>query len=152
MWLTTQFKDSAMLINAVPDVLRMLYCLNGAGKINNIESNFHDANNDQELLIEFDYLHAAGDSQISISLASSNAYPKPAAYAINGLRADRHVELPNYRISLHSAENQIPVTNPLACSIKNFISSIHAKSTCDEVALIDGMTHLAQIFQAVTQN
>ena len=102
--------------------------------------------------IEFDYLHALGDTRVVITLSSSDVFPKPAAYAINGLRADRHVELPNYLISLRSSKDQLPVKDPLVCSIKNFISTIHSKTSSDEVALIDGMTHLAQIYQTVTQH
>ena len=124
----------------------------GNGKINNIESNYHETNDDQDLQIDFDYLYALGDTRVSILLTSSNTFPKPAAYAINGQRADRHVELPNYLISLRSAEHQLPVEDPLVCSIKNFISTIHSKASSDEVALIDGITHLAQIYQVVTQH
>jgi len=152
MWLSPQSQGSAMIVDTVSHVLSMLYCLVGAGKINNIESNYHVASNDQDLQIEFDYLHAIGDTRVSISLISSNTTPKPAAYAINGLRVNRHVELPNYLISLHADEHQLPVEDPLVGSIKNFISTIHSKASSDEVALIDGMTHLAQIYQAVTQH
>ena len=86
-----------------------------------------------------------------MTLASSNALPKSAAYAVNNLRVDRHVELPNYLISLCTADKQIPVIDPLECSIKNFIGSIYSGCTPDEVAVVDGMTHLAQIYQTVTQ-
>ena len=152
MWLSPQSQSSTMIVDSVSHVLSMLYSIVGAGKINNIESNYHVASDDQNLQIELDYLHAIGDTRVSISLISSNITPKPAAYAINDLRADRHVELPNYLISLHAVENQLPVEDPLVCSIKNFLSTIHSKASSDEVALIDGMTHLAQIYQAVTQH
>jgi len=152
MWLSPQNQGSAMIVDAVSHLLSMLYSLVGNGKINNFESDFHAANDDQDLQIEFDYLHAFGDTRVSISLTSSNTFPKPAAYAINGLRVDRHVELPNYLISLRTAEHQLPVEDPLVCSIKNFISTIHSKASPDEVALIDGMAHLAQIYRAVTQH
>ena len=92
-----------------------------------------------------------GDTRVSISLVASDTFPKPAAYAVNGLRVDRHVELPDYLISLRTTDNQLPVVDPLECSIKNFISTIHSKASSDEVAIIDGMTHLAQIYQEVTQ-
>ena len=152
MWLSPQSQGSTMIIDAVPHLLSMLYSLVGNGKINNIESNYHETNDSQDLQIEFDYLHALGDTQVSILLTSSNTFPKPAAYAINGHRVDRHVELPNYLISLRSAEHQLSVEDPLVCSIKNFISTIHSKASSDEVALIDGITHLAQIYQVVTQH
>ncbi len=151
MWLSPQSQGSTMIIDALPHLLSMLYSLLGSGKINNIESNYHN-NDGKELLIEFEYLHASGDTQVSISLSTSDRLPKPAAYAINGLRTDRHVELPDYLISLRSAEHQLSVEDPLVCSIKNFISTIYSKASSDEVALIDGMTHLTQIYQAVTQH
>ena len=151
MWLSPQSEGDKMIIDAVPHALSMLYTLVGAGKINNIESNFNLHINEEALCIDFDYIHATGDTRVTISLASSTTLPKPAAYAVNDLRVDRHVELPNYLISLCTTDKQIPVIDPLECSIKNFISSIHSKCASDEVAVVDGMTHLAQIYQAVTQ-
>ena len=112
MWLAPQSQGSTMIIDAVPHLLSMLYSLVGNGKINNIESNYHAADENQDLQIEFDYLHALGDTRVSISLISSNTTPKPAAYAINDLRVDRHVELPNYLISLHADENQLACGRP----------------------------------------
>lgn len=156
MWLSPQSQGGTMIIDTVSHLLSMLYSLVGAGKINNIESNYAASNSvsggEQDLQIEFDYLHAFGDTQVSITLTSSDTFPKPAAYAINGLRVDRHVELPNYLISLRSAEKKVPIEDPLVSSIKNFISTVHSKASSDEVALIDGMTHLVQIYQAVTQH
>lgn len=155
MWLSPQSHGCTMIIDAAPHLFSMLYALLGSGKMNNIESNYksnrHNTNPEQDLLITFDYLHTFGDTRVSISLISSDTLPKPAAYAINGLRVDRHVELPNYLISLRSDEHQLPLVDPLASSIKNFISTIHSKVSSDEVALIDGMTHLAQLYQAVAK-
>ena len=151
MWLTPQSRDDKMIVDSVSHILSMLYTLVGAGKINNIHSNFAQLSGDDDLLIEFDYLHAIGDTRVYISLMTNDTFPKPAAYAVNGLRVDRHIDLPDYLISLRTTDNQIPVIDPLECSIKNFISTIQSKASSDEVALIDGMTHLAQIYQAVTQ-
>lgn len=151
MWLSPQSQGNTMIIDTVSHLLSMLYALLGAGKINNIESNFHKIDTNEDLQIEFDFLHAFGDTRATISLTSNNNFPKPAAYAINDLRVDRHVELPNYLISLRSAEHQLPVEDPLVCSIKNFISTIHSNVSSDEVSLIDGMAHLTQIYQAVTK-
>ena len=147
MWLCPQSKTDQRILDSVPHLLSMLYVLAGAGMIENIESN-NDSNN--TLSIEFDYMHAQGDTKVTIYLISSDEIPKPAAYAINQNRADRHVELPNYLISLRTAGKQLPLVDPLVCSIKNFIGSIHSKSAPDEVGLIDGMRQLAQIYHAVT--
>ena len=151
MWLSPQSQGRTMIIDAAPHLFSMLYALVGSGKINNIESDYDNATLEQDLQITFDYLHAFGDTRVSFSLISSGTVPKPAAYAINDLRVDRHVELPNYLISLRSDENQLPLVDPLASSIKNFISTIHSKVSSDEVTLIDGMTHLAQLYQAVAK-
>lgn len=151
MWLSPQSHGCTMIVDAAPHLFSMLYALVGSGKINNIGSNYDNANPEQDLHITFDYLHAFGDTRVSISLISSDTFPKPAAYAINDLRVDRHVELPNYLISLRSDEHQLPVEDPLTSSIKNFISTVHSKASSDEVALIDGMTHLAQLYQAVAK-
>lgn len=149
MWLSPQSSDKTMIIDAAPHLLSMLYALVGSGRIQNIKSNFQAAQLNKEIKFEFDYLHAFGDTKVALILCSSKTGPKPAAYAINHRRVDRHIELTNYLLSLHSVDKQLPVADPLVCSIKNFLSSIHAKASPDEVALIDGMSHLAQIYQAV---
>ena len=147
MWLYPQSTSSNMVIDAVPHVLSMLYSILSAGRIQNIEA---DVSN-QNLTITFNYMHAVGDTEVSIHLQSSDEVPKPAAYSINGNRVDRHVELSNYLISLRSSDRQLAVMDPLECSVKNFISSIYSKAGNDETALIDGMYHLAEIYQVVVQ-
>ena len=151
MWLSPQSIKGEMIIDTVPHILSMLYSILGTGKIQNIKSDDITDSAIQKVIIEFDYLHAFGDTQVAINLTPSDAIPKPAAYAINNNRVDRHVEMPNYLISLCSPEKKLPVMDPLVCSIKNFISSIYSKTKSDEVALIDGMQHLAQIYRAVIE-
>lgn len=149
MWLSPQSMGEYMIIDAAPHLLSMLYAIVGAGRIENIRSTSTQTAI-KELTIEFDYIHAFGETSVSLYLQSSDAITKPAAYAINGNRVDRHVETSNYLISLCSLNKQVPIVDPLVCSIRNFISTIHSKSSPDETALIDGMSHLAQIYQTVT--
>ena len=148
MWFSPQSMDEQMIIDAAPHLLSMLYAIVGAGRIENITP-IHGENAEQELTIIFDFLHAFGEIQVSLNLQASETTPKPAAYAINGNRVDRHVELSNYLISLCALNKQVPIVDPLVCSIRNFISTIHSKSAPDETALIDGISHLGQIYQAV---
>jgi len=149
MWLAPQSMDKSMIIDAAPHLLSMLYAIVGAGRIENIQSSPGKIV-EKELSIKFDYLHAFGKIHVSLNLNASDAFPKPAAYAINGKRVDRHVEVSNYLISLCASNKQAPIVDPLVCSIRNFISTIHSKSSPDETSLIDGMAHLAQIYQTVT--
>ena len=150
MWLCPESKDENRILDSVPHLLSMLYALIGAGQIQNINFNNDSNSSINELTINFDYIHAQGDTKVDINLSAKDEFPKPAAYAINQNRADRHVELPNYLISLRSSETHLPLVDPLICSIKNFIGSIHSNIALDDVSLIDGMAHLAQIYQAVT--
>ena len=147
MWLSPQSTGKDMIVDAVPHLLSMLYALLGAGRVYDIR---HRRPADAPgLQIEFDYLHASGDSKAALFLNPVDTVPRPAAYAINNLRVDRHVDLPDYLISLLAHGEQLPIVDPLVCSIKNFIGSIHSGSALDEPALIDGMEHLLQIFQAI---
>ena len=149
MWLSPQSTGKDMIVDAAPHFLSMLYALLGAGRINDIQHSRLTGNPAQGLHIKFDYLHATGDCKADLSLSPTDSVPRPAAYAINHQRVDRHVDLPNYLISLQAPGKQLPIVDPLVCSIKNFIGSIHARSTPDETALIDGMEHLLQLYQAV---
>ncbi len=152
MWLSPQSTGKDMIIDAVPHLLSMLYALLGAGRIHDIHYSCPTRSPDQELHIKFNYLHAMGDCRVALFLSRTDAVPKPAAYAIDNQRIDRHVDLPNYLISLRSPNKQLPIADPLVRSIKNFIGSIHSRSTSDEMALIEGMEHLLQIYQTVNLN
>lgn len=151
MWLSPQSTDpSSMIIDSAPHLLSMLYVIAGSGRIQNIKPNYKFNKTTKELQINFEYLHAIGDINVNLTLAPTDTMPKPAAYAINNNRVDRHVELGDYLISLRSSDKQIPIVDPLDCSVRNFISSIYSKSSSDDAAIIDGMVQLAQIYQAIT--
>ncbi len=152
MWLSPQSTDKMMIVDAAPHLLSMLYAIAGAGRIQNIEHNHRSAGQNNELDIQFDYLHANGDIKAHLSLRPTNTFPRPAAYAIDNRRVDRHIERSSYLVALHSSDKQLPIVDPLVCSVKNFLGSIYSGSLPDEVALIDGMTHLAQLYQAVKIN
>lgn len=149
MWLSPQSTGKDMIIDAVPHALSMLYALFGAGRIQDVRYDSPSNDPDRDLQIVFDYLHATGDCTVSLGLNSTDALPKPAAYAINQQRVDRHVELPDYLISLRSSGKQVPIVDPLMCSVKNFLGSVHSGCGVDETALIDGMEHLLQIYLAI---
>jgi len=152
MWLSPQNTDKMMIVDAAPHLLSMLYAIAGTGRIENVEYDYRSTGQSNELYIKFDYLHATGDIKVHLSLRPTNTSPRPAAYAIDNKRVDRHIEPSGYLIALHSSDKQLPVVDPLLCSIKNFLGSIYSGSSPDEVALIDGMTHLAQLYQAVKIN
>lgn len=149
MWLSPQSTGKQMIIDAVPHALGMLYAIFGAGRIQELRCDSPGDNPDQDLRIRFDYLHATGDCTVCLGLSSTDVTPKPAAYALNRQRVDRHVELPDYLISLRSSGKQVPIVDPLTCSVKNFLGSIYSGCGVDETALVDGMEHLLQIYLAI---
>ena len=152
MWLSPQSMGKDMIIDAAPHLLSMLYALLGAGRIQDLCHDSPSNNPDQDLQLTFNYLHAGSDCEVRLTLNSTDVLPKPAAYAINRLRVDRHVELPDYLISLRAPDKQLPIVDPLVSSAKNFLGSIHSGCSSDETALIDGMAHLSQIYQAIDSN
>lgn len=149
MWLSPQSTGKQMIIDGVPHALSMLYAIFGAGRIQELRYDSPGDNPDQDLHILFDYLHATGDCTVSLGLSSTDVLPKPAAYALNQQRVDRHVELPDYLISLRSSGKQVPIVDPLMCSVKNFLGSIYSGCGVDETALVDGMEHLSQVYLAI---
>ncbi len=149
MWLSPQSTDSSMIIDSVPHLLSMLYAIAGSGRIQNIDSNYALNRTTKELKIEFEYLYTIGSIYVDLTLTPTDSIPKSAAYSLNGNRVDRHVELENYLISLQSSDKQLPIVDPLDCSIRNFLSTIYSKTSSDDAAIIDGMIHLAQIYKAI---
>ena len=149
MWLSPMRTGKEMIVDSTPHLLSMLYALFGGGRIHGIHSSYVGHNATRELHIQFHYQHAEGDCKTALFLNPATEVPRPAAYAMNDRRVDRHVDLPDYLISLRVPGKQLQIMDPLFCSVKNFLGSIHSESTLDETALIDGMEHLLQIYQAV---
>ena len=149
MWLSPVSAGKEMIVDSVPHLLSMLYALFGGGRIHDIRCSRTSSSAAEELHIQFYYQHAAGDCKTALFLNPTAEIPKPAAYAINDRRVDRHVDLPDYLISLKVPGKQLQIADPLLSSVKNFLGSIHSVSALDETALIDGMEHLLQIYQAV---
>lgn len=152
MWLSPAGTGRSMIVDSVPHLLSMIYALVGSGRVKNIEAQSEPNASESEIDIKFDYLHAKGKTKASLCLRSTKEVPKPAAFAINKLRVDRHVDLKDYNMSLRSSDIRLPLVDPLASSIKHFLSCIRSGVSVDEEALVDGMVHLTQIYQAVNSN
>lgn len=50
--------------------------------------------------------------------------PRPAWLAVNGLRMDREIELPGYKISFTDGDRSIPVPDPAAALVYRFVQSL----------------------------
>jgi hypothetical protein len=126
----------------------MLYQLVGKGDIEDIQINksMHNAS------INFDYTHATGRTNTTLSFIQSDETPKPASYQINDFGVKRLVRLPEYQIQLQSAQQTIYIQDPLDASIKDFLAAIVAQVNTDESSLLQGALHLYQLIDQYTKS
>ena len=152
MWLSPQSMGKDMIIDAAPHLLSMLYALLGAGRIQDLCHDSPSNNPDQDLRIAFNYLHAGSDCEVRLILNSDRCLPNRGLCEFNRPHRQQAVRLPDYLIIIAGTYKQLPIVDPLVSSAKNFLGSIHSGCSSDETALIDGMAHLSQIYQAIDSN
>ncbi len=74
--------------------------------------------------------------------------PRPAGYAINGREVSRRVKLPEYAISFAAEGARVPVRDPLATAVEDFVRRARAGAPPDRDAALEGMTHLQALVAA----
>lgn len=151
MQLSPASKGTSMIVDATSHGLSMLYQLVGSGSLQNLEIDTSDNSVATHMNIQFEYAHTTGTTKTSLELIHSTTTPKPASYQINNLHVDRTVALPDYRIQLQSPTATLAITDPLLLSIQDFIASIEAGLTCDQVTLVQGASDLFTLIHAHKQ-
>lgn len=148
MWLSPAEPGSRMLVDSLSHPLSLLHALAGPGEITHLAFDL-TGQPMSRCETRFRYRHEKGIADVIITLALHPEQPRPAAYAINGLRVDRHIEPGTYLISFASDSNSIAVEDPLYVHIRRYLRQIEQRQPCDRTAIVDGMRHFQQIIQAL---
>lgn len=139
MELAPTSRGARMVVDSGSHLLSMLYALAGPGELDDIQANFESL---EKLSLIFGYRHARGEIAAELRLERWPAPPRPAGYSINGRGVERRVELPAYLLSLVANDNRIPIRDPLAASVEDFVRRASAGEKPDRNAIVAGMTQL----------
>ncbi|MDH3671888.1 MAG: Gfo/Idh/MocA family oxidoreductase [Gammaproteobacteria bacterium] len=151
MWLSPTSGGLDMVVEAGPHLVSMLQALLGPGTLHDIQAKFKDLaglGTHAELLLTCAYKHGQGETQVEFRLTRCPEPPRPAGYSINGMAAERHVELPDYVISFVNKGKRASVRDPLAISVENFVSAVQVGRLSDRTSVVDGMTQLHELVVA----
>lgn len=152
MWLAPASRGRTMVVDSASHPLSMLQALVGRGEIEAIRVVEQDP---EGLVLRWVHRAASGPVEAELTLRRSETIPRPAGYAINGARACRRVNLPDYAISFvaEGATNQasVPVRDPLAASVAAFVQRAAGGEPPDRAAVSDGMAHLQALVAATAR-
>jgi predicted dehydrogenase len=151
MWLSPTSGGTQMLVDSAPHLLSMLYALAGPGAIEQIRAEYRDlpgTGRRSGLQLSFNYRHAQGTTEVEFSLSRCAQPPRPAGYSVNGFGVQRHIELPGYLLSFSDNGNTVPVPDPLAAAVEDFVRSLGCGREPDRTSVVDGMMQLRQLVAA----
>jgi len=91
--------------------------------------------------------------QVCVRLRRVESQPRPAAYAVNGRRADRRIELPAYAFSLADwpgeGAREVPLEDPMARFVARFVDDLRSgRREPDDESISERMRLLAEIVAA----
>jgi predicted dehydrogenase len=148
MWMSPLSEGTTMVVDSAPHVLSLVHALAGEG---DVEPGRFDASRwPHGLDLEFDFRHAKGVARVGLHLRQCPEPPRPAAYAVNGRRADRVVELPSYRQSFESTGRRVELADPLERRVKRFIDAVGRGEPTDRYAIVEAMAQLARLVSVVS--
>lgn len=151
MWLSPTSGGRQMLVDSAPHLLSMLYALAGAGEIGQIRAEYNDMPQygaRSAMQLSFIYRHSQGVTEVEFKLSRCAQPPRPAGYSVNGFGVQRHIELPGYLLSFSANGDSVPVPDPLAAAVADFVRSLKRGSAPDRTNIVDGMMQLQQLVAA----
>lgn len=151
MWLSPTSGGRQMLVDSAPHLLSMLYALAGPGEIGQIRGEYRDLPEygaRSAMQLSFIYRHAQGATEVELSLSRCAQSPRPAGYSVNGFGVQRHIELPGYLLSFSANGESVPVPDPLAAAVADFVRSLESGHAPDRTHIVDGMMQLQQLVAA----
>jgi predicted dehydrogenase len=75
--------------------------------------------------------------------------PRPAWIAIEGLRMDREIEVPSYRLSMRAGERMIGIDDPSASLVYRFVRSLREVDSERNGIESDRIRHRARIYRRI---
>ena len=134
-----------MVPDAAPHFLSLLHALVGPGECREVSI---VPSGQDRLTAKCSYVHAGGSVASVLDLQPVAKRPRPAWIAINGQRAERQVQLPDYHQFLVAKGRQEGLPDPLAEVAADFLGKIDAGAATDGPLLNSLHRNLCQLANA----
>lgn len=148
MWLAPMTTGADAVVDAGSHLISMLQALLGPGQLAEVTV-VHEA--PDRVRVTLDYAHAAGTTAAELLLTRCHEPPRPAGYRLDGRPIERRIDMPSYRFSFEADGRTVPVRDPLAASVEDFVTSVATGRRPDRAALVQGMTQLQALVRAAEQ-
>ncbi len=89
-----------------------------------VENVVFDARGDTWLEVGFDYVAEEIRICCTAELSTTDAFPRSAWIEIDGRRAERHIELPDYTMQFRDGTRSIPLEDPLTARLAEFVGDL----------------------------
>jgi hypothetical protein len=134
---------------AAPHPIGMLVALGAGGTARAVRAAWSEGRDALEVELLADV--PGGDAIAATwSFRAQAQQPRPAAYAIDGARVEREVDLSDYRISLHDGERRVVIPDPLKRSVETFLSGLTGFRAGEQAAILrSSATLLDAVWRAV---
>lgn len=63
-------------------------------------------------------------AEMTVRMTHTPSQPRPAAYVVNGRRADRRIRLPEYEMSFTDGAREVPVVDPMRLAVADFVRAV----------------------------
>lgn len=134
-----------MVPDAAPHFLSLLQALVGPGDCQQVSI---ELSGEDRLSVQCRYKHARGSVRAELELQTVAQRPRPAWIEINGQRAERKVELPDYRQFLSGAGRQIALPDPMEQVAADFIGNLRRGGLTDRPLLMSLQRNLCTLSAA----
>jgi hypothetical protein len=119
------FPGREMIPESVPHALSLLYCLLGAGEIEDLS---FESDGERGMNIKFSYLFETQDCDVSIGLRFGETSPRHFSFGLNDKVVFRTLDLENYEIYFNYGDKNMRIIDPLELSVKNFMEAVEKKT------------------------
>lgn len=137
----------AMIMDAAPHVLSMLWTLVGSGTVHQPEATYSGPDQ-RQLHLTFAYQHAKASTAVTCRFVTCEHQPREAWYAINGRVARRQVELPSYNLRLESDDQpkrEVVLPDPLFVLVEQFLGRVDRAAMPDRQRLVESVLNLERL-------
>ena len=134
-----------MITDSAPHFISLLQALLGAGDFSSVRLL---RKGERSLQLESQYRHSTGTAGATLHLETSPQRPRPAWFQVNDLRAEREVELPDYRQYFAAGDSRVPIPDPMHQVAREFLYNLETGAATGGALLRRAHQNLLQLAAA----
>lgn len=145
-----------MIMESAPHANSLLLAA-GCSGMENLSVTFHKASAAMTPILEAGFeARSPKNGKVSVQYRFQQCanQPRPASYAMNGQWVRRRIEAPDYQIVLCHRDRETRVTDPLECSVRDFVQKAEAgrcaqRDQASFLAMCDNLEMSAKILERI---